>query len=390
MALEGAYPRLALRGKYALSISAISPDELPDVLRDYHSAGFQVELRALYENGGLSRRQWLFRDDSGVTRLVASFNSLGYTDPPGEATEAPGTAPAAAADPGDAGPAAGESPEAGETPPEDEAGEPEGPDMSGFIELYDAGGLIIEEHQIDSVGKDQITRYIYRDTLLVRAETRIKTPKTEEAEETTEDYWADHYRYSRSYSLRSVERVFYPAAVRVPSDERVRLAFPHMILGAARDPNFVSPGSAYGSDFFEDILMDSLARIIYTTDDRGRVLMETRRDEEGNVVGELWNTWSGDRLVRVEWKSGEDQRITEYEYDGDGDRIMERNINRGLLERTIRREGERDVEELYMNGRVILRAIWEGGRKISEVRVNPRSASPEDTAGPAGAAEEAP
>ncbi|MDR3145290.1 MAG: hypothetical protein LBU21_03355, partial [Treponema sp.] len=214
----------------------------------------------------------------------------------------------------------------------------------------------------------------YNDNYLVRADTRIKTPETEEAAETLEDYCTDYYRYTRSYSLRSVERVFHPVAARVPGDERVRLSFPHMILGAAKDTDFVRPGSAFGSDFFEDVLLDSVSRVLYTTDDRGRVITETRRDEEGNVIGELRNTWSGDRLIRVAWKSGEDERVTEYEYDGEGDRILERNINRGQLERTIRREGERDVEELYINGKVILRAIWEDGRKISEVRVNPQAA----------------
>jgi hypothetical protein len=32
-------------------------------------------------------------------------------------------------------------------------------------------------------------------------------------------------------------------------------------------------------------------------------------------------------------------------------------------------DGSREVEELYMNGEVMLRALWEDGRKISEERV---------------------
>jgi hypothetical protein len=399
MALESAYSRLALRGKYALSIAVISPGELPEILREYHNGDYTIELRTLYEDGELSRRQWLFKDSAGVTRLTAAFNSNQYIDssgipaaetpaafiwqpdtaPPDEAAPPPGAPPPdetalPAAVPEEAAPAgdtAGEetgSAEAGTEEASEEA--EEAPDQSGFIELYGSDGLITEEHQIDPQGKDQITAYIYNNQLLLRAEARIKTPKNGETEETIEDYYTDYYRYSRSYSLRSVERVFRSAASAVPAEERIRLAFPHMILGAARDFGFVSPGSAYGSDFFEDVLLDSGFRVLYTTDDRGRVLTETRRDEEGNVIGELQNTWSGDRLVRVRWLSGEDERVTEYEYDAEGDRILERNSSRGILERTIRREGDRDVEELYMNGKVILRAIWEDGRKISEVRVS--------------------
>jgi hypothetical protein len=35
----------------------------------------------------------------------------------------------------------------------------------------------------------------------------------------------------------------------------------------------------------------------------------------------------------------------------------------------IRTSGDREIEELYMDDRVILRAVWEKGRKISEERV---------------------
>ncbi|MDR2111105.1 MAG: hypothetical protein LBP32_07340, partial [Spirochaetaceae bacterium] len=103
-------------------------------------------------------------------------------------------------------------------------------------------------------------------------------------------------------------------------------------------------------------------------------LREVRRDEEGNILGEMTNTWDGDRLSSVRWVSGEDERVSEYEYDGEGDRIIERNYHQGVLERVVRREGDREVEELYMNGTVILRAFWgKDGRKISEERVRPGS-----------------
>jgi hypothetical protein len=89
------------------------------------------------------------------------------------------------------------------------------------------------------------------------------------------------------------------------------------------------------------------------------------------MIGEMKNTWSQDRLLSVHWTSGDDDRLTEYEYDGGGDRILERNYSKGLLERIVKQEGDREVEEIYMNNRIILRAIWEDGRKISEERIRP-------------------
>jgi hypothetical protein len=32
-------------------------------------------------------------------------------------------------------------------------------------------------------------------------------------------------------------------------------------------------------------------------------------------------------------------------------------------------EGTREIEELYMDGVVVLQAVWEDGRKISETRM---------------------
>jgi hypothetical protein len=114
-------------------------------------------------------------------------------------------------------------------------------------------------------------------------------------------------------------------------------------------------------------------RVIYTTDSRGRVLTEQRLDENEDILAEIRNTWSGDRLSAVLYTSGEgeEERLSEYEYDPDGKRTVERNYNKGVLERVVRSEKERDVEELYMNGKLILRAVWEDGRKVSEERVRP-------------------
>lgn len=303
MSLEPAAAQVALRSEYALSVEIVPGSRLPEELRPYYSRSYQVELRILHRNGEEARRQWRFLDSSGRIRLSAIFNE------------------------------------------------------TAFIEVYNSGGLLLEEHERDSAGIERVVTFFYNDLFLVRAETRIGS----------EAYCTDSYRYTRSGSLRSVERTY---LVDVPAGEGpVLLTFPPISRHALADESFVNPGLAYSSEFFEDLLISAGTRIVYTADSRGRVLTETWLDETGKETGVLTNTWNGDRLARVHWQSGEDERLSEYEYDGAGNRIGEKNYTRGVLERTVRREGNREVEELYMNGRVILRAIWEDGRKVSEERV---------------------
>jgi hypothetical protein len=151
----------------------------------------------------------------------------------------------------------------------------------------------------------------------------------------------------------------------------LRIPFPAINPGFSRELVFVNPGIAYSSEFLQDVIVPEGGRVIYTTDSRGRVLTEQRLDNEENVIAEIRNTWSADRLSSVFYTAGADERLTEYEYDENGDRILERNYNKGLLERVVRSYKERDVEELFMNGELILRAVWEEGRKISEERVRP-------------------
>jgi hypothetical protein len=340
MALEPAFSRVALRSKYALSVGSSLYADLPLRLRKYYDGSYRIELRVLYEGGEISRRQWSFQDEVGVIRLVAVLQK----------------------------------------------------DHSGFIEQYNSDRLITESHRIEGDGSDYITNYLYNRGFLIRAETRLFTPnppppepedasaeaeagkpaaapeEEKEPEGSLEDLWTDYYRYNRSSALRGVERQFH----RSPPGENPEPAlirFPQLILGIWGENEFVQPGSVFNSEFFEDVIINSGDRILYTTDDRGRILSEVRRDEKDQVLGEVHNTWSGDRLTSVLWSSGDEDRLVEYEYNSQGDRVFERNFRNGTLERTVRQEGEREVEELYMNGTVMLRAIWENGRKISEERV---------------------
>jgi hypothetical protein len=375
MALEPAFSRFALRGKYALSIGSASFSELPERLQKYYDPSYYIELRSLYEDGILSRRQWTFRDTAELTRLSAAFDD----------------------------------------------------DNSGFIEIYGADKLISESHQISADGSDYITYYYYNRGFLIRAETRLFTPPPAEPElagedgETTvsgtvpvepapavpapavparaetegieavpvpravnfpdtakaknegteETLWIDYYRYTRSYALRGVERHYLSSPEE--GQETAFVRFPQLILEVGPETEFVKPGSVFSSEFFDDVIINSGDRILYTTDDRGRILSEIRRDENDNILGEVINTWSGDRLASVLWKSEMEERLIEYEYNDDGDRIFERNLRNGVLERTVRQEGDREVEELYINDAVVLRAVWEEGRKISEELIRPPS-----------------
>ncbi|GHV27256.1 hypothetical protein AGMMS4952_08630 [Spirochaetia bacterium] len=327
MALEPAFSRFALRNKYALSVGSASFSDLPERLQQYYDPSYRIELRRLYEKGAISRRQWSFRDDAENALLAAVFEDNG----------------------------------------------------SGFIERYNADKLIAESHQIAADGSDYITYYYYNRGFLIRAETLLYTPFTPEPEEEgegeepvvkqegegkEEPVWTDYYHYNRSYAIRSVERRF----LNVPG-EPAFFRSPTLIIGLAAEGEFVKPGSVFSSEFFEDVIINSGDRILYTTDDRGRILSEVRRDENDEVLGEVINTWSGDRLASVLWKSEDEERLIEYEYNSGGDRIFERNFRDGVLERTVRRSGEREVEELYMNGAAVLRAIWEDGRKVSEERI---------------------
>lgn len=371
MTLERASSQLvALRNKYCLSIEFVSSTKLPKHLQEYYRPSYQIELHILYEKGKEIRQQWIFRDSQKVTRLVSALNSPAEKNTSKE-NPPPDKSNAAA--------------EAETVVKEASQGESTEGSFAGFIEIYDENNLITEEHQFSSDGIESITTYVYNRQVLIRAETRIKTAAPEKPEEENTEpvepviklITTDTYRYSRSNSLRAVERVYHEEVSSESKEGKAltRLQFPHLGLKSKVDEQFVTPGTPYNSEFLQDVILDSDVkpgdRVVYTTNDRGKVLTETRRDAEGEIRGEIHNTWAGDRLEAIEWKAEEDERRTEYEYNSAGDRIMERNYNKGILERTVRWENGREIEELYMNGMVILRAIWENGRKISEERIPP-------------------
>ncbi|MDR1326315.1 MAG: hypothetical protein LBK00_09805 [Treponema sp.] len=372
MTLEPLYSRfIALRERYCLSIDEASEEELPPLLLPYYNSAFHIELHTLYENGVQTRRQWIFKDSAGTTRLVSVFDE---------------------------------------------------PASSGFIEVYNVDYLISEERQFAEDSSETFTGYFYNGKTLIRVETSVRAAPTEDGELSPLTLLTtDYYRYTRAASLRAVDRVYHTAAedevsgasgtgmasgagtvsdtstvsgtnltsdtalvsdISAVSDTSVpapavaatrttRLQFPRP--GSAPDINFINPSQVYSASVLPETASSvSSEGIVFTTDERGRILTETQRDAEGTVVSETYQTWNGDRLVSVVWKSGHNERRTEFEYNQDNDRIMERNYNNDILERTVQQDGtgtNREIEELYLNGVPMLRAIWENGRKVSEERL---------------------
>ena len=133
----------------------------------------------------------------------------------------------------------------------------------------------------------------------------------------------------------------------------------------------MTPYTTYIPEFLSDVYNMKGVTIHYSLDGRGRILTELWESENGDAIGEIRNTWSGDRLDSVLWESPGQERLVEFEYDGKGNRIVERNLRNGVLERSVTSRNGLDTEEIYMNGILILKAVWEDGLKISEERITP-------------------
>ena len=316
----------------------LSSIEIPSILVPFYDPHFSVELRVLFENARPCRHQWNFRDQNNITRLNAS---------------------------GDVNPRA----------PADEF---------SFVEIFDENHFLSEEFQNLSNG-GRLTKYTYSGSVLVKAETWINEESG--AQRQTAYYnspyylnlpdYVDLYRYTRSSSLRAIERIYRePSVASQPAvasqsssaSQPVRIPFPGLAPGAFSEPDFMNPGMDYSSLFLDDVKLPEDSKSVYSFDSRGRIISEMMLDSSGEVWAEIRNTWSGDRLGSIHWKSGDDEKLTEYEYDSQGNRIIERNYSNGELERLVRASGNRETEELYINGRMMLRAVYEDGRKVSEER----------------------
>jgi hypothetical protein len=264
--------------------------------------------------------------------------------------------------------AGAEQPEAGTGQRENGTARAEG--RLPFIELYSPEYLLTELFQILASGERYSTRYRYSGGVLVASETTLDG----------ELLWSDEYRYTRNYKLRGVERRYvekvsgkenssesFSVEAREQSDRLDRLRFP------PRGASFISPESPYDyrlrTGALRDVFMTEAVTVRYNTDSQGRVIYEEHLDGDGKQTASLTNEWSGERLLSVTWSSGGVSGKVEFDYTQNGENGGERNYRNGVLERKITRDGKREIEELYRNGRPILRAVWEDGRKIAEERL---------------------
>ncbi|MDR1176833.1 MAG: hypothetical protein LBK83_15325 [Treponema sp.] len=391
MALEEASSRItALRNEYCLEVRAAVIEEISQFLRQYYNSEWKIEKRSLYENRRESRIQWLFSEEGGVVRLAAVFTREEPVAAEEEESLPPETTEAAAAEEaGETAEAAaveetGETEGLGET---EEEGEPE-KTAWGFADLYDGKGLLTRELTFYTDGSEAVTDFFYRQDALIRAEAAM-VEKTGE-EESKKNLYTDHYRYNRSGAVRAMERLFSAEGGEETNSHLIRI--PLTIPRNAADNTFVNPAPAFVSDFLEDAFEKPVFRAVFSTDGRGRVLSERREDESGAFLGLLRYRWHGERLESIllfleeekkeavkegeeappsktAEQDGEPARRVDYTYDAQGNRISEKDYIKGILERQVSIDGEKETEELLMDGKVVLRAYWEKGRKIREERV---------------------
>jgi antitoxin component YwqK of YwqJK toxin-antitoxin module len=246
-----------------------------------------------------------------------------------------------------------------------------------IIETYDLQGVLIREslRAADGSGTDRTFRV--RAGLPQESETFFVAHSKDGASSDPQLFYKELYRYDRGGSLRSIERILPsggPVTIRLP-----RLAEPIPSYG------FISPGTAGNKPN---------ARVEFATDTRGRIVAERRyeidddgKGEEGAKAGdkaalveETANVWSENRLLSTTIITPDGVFRTEYEYDPEDRLIMERNFKDSVLERTVRREGDRDIEELYLDGAPALRAVWVGTTKVSEELLLGRNKGTKDSA----------
>ncbi|MHB9295171.1 hypothetical protein PilKf_00912 [Pillotina sp. SPG140] len=215
-----------------------------------------------------------------------------------------------------------------------------------WVEQFDGEGALVSALYVP----DALTvQYFYREKLLVRTETHSETLGL---------LATDYYRYTRQAVLRAIERV-YPAAV----DSTLIIKFPP----PPRTP--LNGTYALDSPFLTEVRSGHAdAQVVHTVDTEGRVVKEQHTAQDGST--EEWETlWEGDNIKSVRYTTATEERRIDYVYDSEGNRIEEWNYRNGILERTVKKQDDQEVEELYIQGKVVLRAYWKGSLKVREERV---------------------
>ena len=235
--------------------------------------------------------------------------------------------------------------------------------LIGFIEEFDEKSFLTSETRFYENGSRDRIEYKAKDNLIITATVFLWD---EEKKDITASY-ADHYRYNRSLSLRGVEREFLKD-VQLTEDPEL-IAFPKRIMEAVNEAFLKSQREHIKPEFFGGVVAHAESRIVYENDDRGRIETQTFYNENDEVVWIIKNTWSNDRIISTIKIEGENEFMARYQYAASGDRIAEHNYKNGVLERIVRTEGKRDIEELYFNNILVIKAIWENNVKISEERI---------------------
>jgi len=332
MVIEEMPKNSALRNEYALVVYFTQKDKLPGNLLPFYNNNFFIEVRVLYRHSEVERKQWIFRDIKGTTRFLSVIVE----------------------------------PSKSVSSKDDKKNYP-----SGFMETYDENSFITAEYKFSENGNRDRIDYTYNNGMLITSTFFSWEEGTTGGGEYRRTY-ADFLRYNRSLFLRYVERVYYQERKISFANEQLRFSFPRNIKDAAKPQNLISEKANSYPEFFGNTTIYKNERIVYTTDERSRILSQTLYDEKNNVVWVIRNTWLNGRIVSTLKTESGTESLAEYEYDSDGNRVLEKNYKNGVLERVVRTEGNTDIEDLYFNNVAVLRAIWKDGRKISETRINKR------------------
>ena len=365
---------IALRNEYALSIESASPDEMPDYVHEFYKEEYSIERRILYKNAKQNRVQWLFRDANNKIKLIAViFESLEERvvtvinrdteeEQAAEVTEITEAAEVTEAK---------EDEDSNDITVEEEIVKVKETRIelverkTGFIEIYDDEANLSTEYTYYKNGDINRIDFEYNNNLLIIAASFYSQQEDEGNYIKT---FTDFYWYNRSLALRSIERIFHKD-IQAKEDDIVKISFPRNIRNMSNSDLLINERLNLYPAFFGEVYIEGDSKMVYDIDNRGRVLKQTLISKEEEVIWTITNTWHNNRIILTEKNEGELRLTAEYNYNSAGDKILEKNFNNGVLERTIVADGNLEIEELYLNNVVILRAIWEEGIKISETRV---------------------
>jgi len=359
---------IALRNEYALSIESASPDEMPDYVHEFYKEEYRIERRTLYKNAKQNRVQWLFRDDNNKIKLIAvifvSLEEKVVTVIKRDTEEEQ----------------AAEIAEAAESEGNEDSNENTAKEgvvnvnetrvelierKTGFIEIYDSEANLLTEYTYYKNGDINRIDFEYNNNMLINA---ASFSSQQEDEGNYKKTFTDFYWYNRSLALRSIERIFH-IDIQAKNDDITKISFPRNIRNMSNNDLLINERLNLYPAFFGEVYIEGDSKMVYDIDNRGRVLKQTLVSKEEEVIWTITNTWHNNRIILTEKIEGEIKLTAEYNYNSAGDKILEKNFNNGVLERTVVADGSLEIEELYFENVVILRAVWEEGIKISETRV---------------------